>query len=196
MRSFHRAAFTWVEALVCLAVIVILAFLSLPAISSGPHRTPMSATLSNMKQLHLATQQMDLDATTTGETNIGWPGDTGGTFSNWTAQILAGKYLTKPDLCKLLSAPGVIVQTNNPLVTNTTALLVYAVRSESPARTVFLTSANFPYIAEGGVAPGRWSKPFGKEGFVVFRKAGDGAILKPDQAGDTTLIGGFAPLCR
>lgn len=196
MKPSGNAAFTWIEALVCLAVIVILAFLALPAISVGHHRSPMSYALSNMKQLHLATHQMDLDATTTGETNIGWPGDIGGTFSNWTAQILAGNYLTKSDLCKLLSAPGVIVQTNNPLVTNTTALLVYAVRSESPARTVFLTSANFPYTAEGGVSPGRRSKPFGKEGFVVFRKGGDGAIFKPNQAGDTNLIGGFAPLCR
>lgn len=196
MKPSLCAAFTWVEALVCLAVIVILAFLSLPATSAGPHRSPMSYALSNMKQLHLATQQMALDGTTTGDTTLGWPGDVGGTFSNWTAQIVIGNYLTKSDLCKLLSAPGVVVRTNDPLVTNTTAVLVYAIGSESPKEAVFLTSANFTYTAKGGNALSWWSKPFGNEGFVVFRKGGDGMILKPGQTRDTNLIGRFAPLCR
>jgi len=38
--------------------------------------------------------------------------------------------------------------------------------------------------------------PFGNKGFVVFRKAGDGAILMPKQVGQTNVIGAFAPLCR
>lgn len=196
MKPSRNSAFTWIEALVCLAVIVILGFLALPTMSSGSHRTPMSATLSNMKQLHLATQQMALDGTTTGETNLGWPRDTEGTFSNWTAQLLIGNYLTKSDLCKLLSAPGVVVRTNDTLATNTTALLVYAIGSGSPREAVFLTSANFIYTPEGGSAPGWRSKPFGNTGFVVFRKGGDGSILKPSQVGDTNLIGKFVPLLK
>lgn len=109
MRPRRDSAFTWIEALVCLAVIGILLALALPSIGSGGlKRGQMTQTLSNTKQLHLATQQMALDGETTVDKTLGWPGDTGGTFSNW-AQKLVPAYLTTNDFCKLLSAPGIVV---------------------------------------------------------------------------------------
>ena len=68
-------AFTLIELLVVIAIIGILAALALPAITGALARGQMTQTLSNMRQLHLATQQMALDGTTTGDPALCWPGD-------------------------------------------------------------------------------------------------------------------------
>lgn len=196
MNPRPQAGFTLVEFIVCLVVVGVLIFLAMPNISSsGPHGGRQTQTLSNMKQLHLATQQMALDGVTTTNLTIGWPGDIGGGFSNWTTQLLKGDYLSKNDLCKLLSAPGVIVSAKDILATNHTALLLYAVKEHSDGGTVFLTTANFTNTPTGGTPLSPTAKPYGDKGFVVFRKAGDGAILKAKQVGMTNVIGAYAPLC-
>lgn len=195
MNPRPHAGFTLVEFIICLAVVGILIFLAMPRISCGPISGTQTQTLSNMKQLHLATQQMALDGTTTTNLTIGWPGDIGGGFSNWTAQLLKGNYLSKNDLCKLLSAPGVIVSAKDTLATNDTALLLYAVKEDSDGGTVFLTTANFTNTPTGGTPLSLSAKPYGTKGFIVFRKAGDGAILAAKQVGMTNVIGAYAPLC-
>jgi len=196
MNPRPHAGFTLVEFIVCLVVVGVLIFLALPATNgTSCGRGGQTQTLSNMKQLHLATQQMALDGTTTTNLTIGWPGDIGGGFSNWTTQLLKGNYLSKPDLCKLLSAPGVIVSDKDPLTTNHTALLLYAVKEDSDGGTVFLTTANFTNTPTGGTPLNRSAKPYGTKGFVVFRKAGDGTILQAKQVGMTNIIGAYAPLC-
>lgn len=196
MKPPGSAAFTLVEAFILLCLIGILIALALPAITDRPHRSPMVQSLSNMRQLHLATQQMALDGTTTGNTNLGWPGDLGGSFSNWTHLLVAGNYLTTNDLTKLLSAPGKTVPVGEIPSTNNTGVLVYSIKEESEGSVVFLTSANFTNTPTGGSSLDASAKPFGNKGFAVFRKAGDGAILLPKQVGNTNVIGGFAPLCH
>jgi prepilin-type N-terminal cleavage/methylation domain-containing protein len=196
MTPQNHAGFTLVEFIVCLVVVAILIALALPTMpGSGLQSGRMTQTLSNMKQLHLATQQMALDGETTGNTNIGWPGDIGGTFSNWTAR-LAPEYLSTNDICKLLSAPGVVVPPGKIPVTNHTALLVYSVSTNSPGSAVFLSTANFTNTPTGGGILNASAKPYGDKGFIVFHVAGDGAILQPRQVGQTNIIGSFAPLCR
>lgn len=185
------SAFTLIELLVVISIIGILAALALPAITGALARGQMTQTLSNCKQLHLATQQMALDATTTGDTNLGWPGDTGGSFNAWATNLIGGNYLTPNDFAKLLSAPGVIVAANGSNAPATSALMVYSVTENSDGSTVFLSSHNFTNTANGGTAPGSTAKPYGNKGFVVFRKAGDGAILQPRQAGNTNIVGGY-----
>ncbi len=185
------------EVVVALAIIVVLAVVSYSALSPVLVRGCKSPQiLSNAKQLHLATQQMALDATTAGNRKIGWPGNIGGTFANWAHQLVAGEYLTTNDFCKLLSGPGMVVPLNQIPTKNNNALLIYDVREESEGSTVFLTSANFTNTPTGGMPPTKESKPYGDKGFVVFRKAGDGAILLPSQVGKTNLIGAFVPLCQ
>ncbi len=187
MKRLRSSAFTLIELLVVISIIGILAALALPAITSALTKGQMTQTLSNMKQLHLATQQMALDATTTGDTNLGWPGDTGSNFTAWATNLMGGSYLTPNDLAKLLSAPGVVVAPPTAVTTPPakSALLVYSVTENSDGSTVFLSTANFTNSAQGGTAPIATAKPYGNKGYIVFRKAGDGAILQTRQVGGT-----------
>lgn len=152
-------------------------------------------TLSNMRFLHIATRQMALDREMTGHTNIGWPRDIGGSFSNWTAQLLQENYLSRSDLAKVLSVPGFIVSISDPFTNNNTGILVYAVSTNSPDSAVFLSSVNFTNTPAGGILNSKVD-PYRDKSFIVFRKEGDGAILKPRQVGMTNLIGPYVPLCH
>jgi type II secretory pathway pseudopilin PulG len=197
MKSRSEAGLTWLELLVCLLVIVALILVALPGGASVKMgKGQMTQTLSNMKQLHLATQSMALDGETTGDKSLGWPGNTGGTFTNWAAQLVPS-YLGTNDFCKLLSAPGVIVRSGKiPASMSQGAILVYAVSSNSPPDTVFLTTANFTNGPNGGSPLGEKAKPYGDKGFVVFRRGGDGGIFQEKQATDAELVGSYAPLLK
>lgn len=187
---------SWVSALAALSICGVLIAMALPAISVKGGHGMMTSTLSNMKQLHMATQAMVVDGVLKGDPALNWPGDTGSSFSHWSRSLVENGYLSTNDLCKLLSAPGVVVPSGKIPTSNTNGILVYAVREDSPTNTVFLTSANFTNTPTGGIPPDRAAKLFGNKGFVIFRKGGDGAILQARQAGNTSLIGGYVPLCQ
>ena len=193
-RAKQNAAFTWLEALVAIAVISVLILLILPFNGGGLEKGEKTQTLSHMKQLHLATQSMALDGLAARNTNLAWPGDTGGTFTNWMRHLVP-EYVGTNDFCKLLSAPGVKVPEGAlPAKMSEGALCIYAVRDDSPGTAVFLTTANFTNASQGGQPLQRSAKPYGNTGFVVFRKGGDGAILLKNQATSTNLVGTYAPL--
>lgn len=181
----RSSGFTLIELLVVISIIAILASLALPAITGAMVRGQMTQTLSNMKQLHLASQQMALDATTTGDTNLGWPGDVGGTWSAWATNIVGGNYMSANDFKKMISAPGVIPTSTNPATPGKSAVVVYSVAENSEGGTVFLSSANFTNSSSGGNTLLADAKPYGNKGFVVYRKAGDGSILQARQTGST-----------
>lgn len=198
MRFLNRLkAFTLIELLVVISIIAILASLALPAVMSAVAQGQMTQTMSNMKQLHLVTQQMAMDSTTTGDTNIGWPGDLPTpTFAGWATAILGG-YMSTNDFAKMMSASGVTAPQNQDPTALTPgdkrgrALWLYPVSDTNNASTVLFTTANFKNSASGGATPQSDALPYGNKGFVVFRKGGDGVVLKAKQTGAqyTNVIG-------
>jgi len=198
--SARNSGITWIEVLVILIVVCALMMMALPRITAGPARgkSVMTQSLSNMRQLQIATQTMVKDGVLKGNPNLKLPGDTGGKFSNW-AESLVPAYLSTNAFCKLLCAPGKVVPSLDKIPTmGESAILVYAVSEESSSNTVFLTTANFTNTPTGGTAPLPTARPYGDKGFAVFRTGGDGAIYRANQAGPANpyLIGAFAPLCQ
>jgi type II secretory pathway pseudopilin PulG len=199
MNPRREQGWTTGETVIAVLVFGILALFIVPLPSLIPQRgrSQVTQTLSNMKQLHLATQIMALDGVTNGDTNLGWPGDTGGSFSHWATMLTKNNgYLTTNDLCKLLSGPGKVTPLNRLPVANTNAVLVYAVGDESPGDAVFLTTANFTNSPTGGSPLLTNAKPYGNKNFVIFQKGADAKILLPRQVGETKSIGSYVPLCQ
>lgn len=178
-------AFTLIELLVVISIIAILAALALPAITGALARGQMTQTMSNSRQIYVSTFNMALDGTTTGDTNLGWPADIGGTWSAWANALVGGGYMSTNDFAKMLSAPGVIRGTNTGVGSPTpSAINVYNVGESSPMQAAFITTANYT----NPVALSADAKPFGNKGFVVFRKGGDGLVYTPQQATNTSIL--------
>ena len=197
MNTRRDAGRSLVEILVGLGILGVVIFVIIPAafdFLASTHDHSGTQVLSNMKQLHIATQLMVLDGETTGDKSLGWPGDTGGTFTNWQRQLVP-VYVGTNDFCKMLSAPGRIVGISKfPLKEMSEgALIVYSVSSKSPPETVLFSSANFTNSRTGGAPLVKTSKPWGRKKFVVMRKACDGAVLVSKDAGNTNRIGLFVP---
>lgn len=192
----RESALTLLEVFVALVIIGVLVAMALPAIAAGSCNRMPTQALSNMRQLHDATRAMAADGDVVGNPNLDWPGNTGGTFTNWAAQLVPG-YLTTNDFCKLVSGPGKNVKIGAlPVTMNETAIRLYAVTKKDSDRTVFLSSANFTNSPAGGGPLNSKAKPFGNNCAVVFRKGGEGAVLMRSQAGQPDAVGEYAPLCR
>lgn len=192
MKNLRRAlrGFTLIELLVVISIIAILASLAIPAVTGALARGQMTQTLSNMKQMHLVAQTMALDAVTTGDTNIGWPGDMGGSWKTWVTNAAPG-YIKINDMAKLLSAPGITVgatadlSTLKPGAKDGRAVVLYKVSETNNNNTVLFSSSNFTNSATGGDTLSGSALPYGDKGYIVFRKGGDGAVLQARQTGKT-----------
>jgi len=180
-------AFTLIELLVVISIIAILASLALPAITGALTRGQATQTMSNTRQLYVATFNMAADGQTTGDTNLSWPGDSASaTWSTWASGLTGGGYLSTNDFNKMLNAPGVIRPPTTAVTAATpSSLSVYAVKDSSPMQAIFVSSANF-------VTPGTQlistATPFGNKAFVVMRKGGDGLVYQGSQATNTTIF--------
>jgi prepilin-type N-terminal cleavage/methylation domain-containing protein len=178
-------AFTLIELLVVISIIAILASLALPAITGALTRGQASQTLSNARQIYVATFNMAMDGTTTGDTNLAWPAESGGTWSTWASSLTGGGYMTANDFAKMLSAPGVTRSTNTAVTEKIpSALSIYNVGEASSMQTVFITTANYT----PGSPLNATNKPYGNKAFVVFRKGGDGLVYQAAQATNTNLL--------
>ncbi len=180
------SAFTLLELVVVISIIAIMVSLALPHLFSVLLKGEMMQTLSNERQLYLATQAMAIDSSTTGTANNGWPGDiTSPSFSAWAFALCNG-YLSTSDFCKLCSAPGVIVLSDKiPSTAHDTALSVYAVQEASDGNTIFLITRNATVQGSGSNISVNFDagmKPYGNKGCVLIHRGGDAISLLPNQA--------------
>lgn len=197
--------FTLIELLVVISIIAILASLAIPAITGALVRGQMTQTLSNMKQLHFVAYTMAQDATTTGDTNVGWPGDLPSkTWAGWITNAVPA-YMKTNDMAKMLSAQGITVPATATLSAlqagakdNGRAVVLYQVSTTNAENAVLFSTANFTNSQQGGSPLVSGSLPYGDKGYIVFRKGGDGAVLQARQVGQTftNVIGEYVPVAN
>lgn len=198
MKTYPRQsnAFTLIELLVVISIIVILATLMLPHLRSLFLKGQMLQTLNNEKQLYLATQAMAIDGASTGSTNALWPGDLANpSFSAWATALSSG-YLSTNDFCKLCSAPGVVVPTDQiPSNAGATAFKIYAVQESSDGNAIFMITKNATLHGKGtniSFTLDASIKPYGKQGCVIIHRNGDAVMLLQNQSNNSSAIGELA----
>jgi len=187
MKVFPRTlrGFTLIELLVVISIIAILAALALPAITGALARGQVSQAMSNARNIYTAQFRMYTDGVASGDTNLGWPGDMGGSWAAWARALVDGKYLTTNDFNRMLSAPGLQRPLNTAIsAPSPSALSVFNVADSNNMSTVFMTTVNYT----NGQPLDPNAKPFGDNGFVVVRKDGAAQMFTRAQATNTNLI--------
>jgi prepilin-type N-terminal cleavage/methylation domain-containing protein len=213
MRKKNCSAFTLIEMLVVIAIILTILGFALPAITGAQTRAQLTQTLSNARQVYLAAFQMATDGTQTGDAKYGWPGDLAvsqdatvqiATVSQFVQRLVDNDYLKPGDL-KVFSTAGVTpwngryIAPSSPNSPGTLqppfdgnancAFKIYKVKESDGANVIFLATKNFTYSGNPSVAISNNTSPFGDKGFVVFHRGGDGAIYKKNQATSKNLLG-------
>jgi prepilin-type N-terminal cleavage/methylation domain-containing protein len=149
--SNRLSAFTLIELLVVISIIAVLASLALPAITGALVKGQITQTMSNYRQLYLATMSAQMDAMSSGASNMGFPADVGGSKASWINGIVP-QYLSVTNFNTMIS----VKNSSN----NTT---VYNVGEKSDQQTVFIATANLsatsvnsnpPYFMKGGAFVG------------------------------------------
>ena len=185
------AAFTLIELLVVISIIGVLASLAIPAVAGALTRGQLTQALNNARQLHLATTMECQDALTTGDTNLGWPGDLSSmsTVQDFATLLINGGYMHPKDAVKVFSVAGITPGTassNSVTITlANTGFNIYKIKDTDPSVAIFITTKNYTL----GQPLTKDTKPFGDVGFVTLRKGGDASVYKNAQSTNMALVG-------
>jgi prepilin-type N-terminal cleavage/methylation domain-containing protein len=183
-------AFTLIELLVVIAIIGILITIAVPSITTGGQRAHATETLANARSLQQAIQMMTLDSQQSGK-GIQWTtqesekGITSIPLATLFDALTKDGYLTKSDLRKVLTAPGIGPGNEAPTADNI-AFKIYEVSERSPSDQVLLTTRNISPPTGGMQAD---ALPYGNKSFVFFTKGGGGGIRT--RATDATSTNNF-----
>lgn len=177
--------FTILEILLLLILLAVLASLFLPAISAGPARNQFIRTLSNMKQIQLATRQMAVDNAETGNP-VQWTcsNTTPLTLDQWK-RALSPEYFSAVDLKKMLgvTCDGRFFGTK----TMSEGFNVFAVTAQDPDDTLLFATKNWHGPKDNGLS----GDPYGTKAFVIFRKGNNsGMVLTAKQSTNLSVVGG------
>jgi prepilin-type N-terminal cleavage/methylation domain-containing protein len=196
MKRNSSAAFTLIEMLVVISIIVVLAAFAGPALFNALAKGQMTGSMNNARQLFLAGQQMALDGATNSDPTRAWPGELSDTaaapgstpapiitLQQYVTKLVQGDYLKAGDIQKLLSAPGATcTAAADGTLSGKSALKVYKIKEADSTSTIFAVTSNYTY----NTALDATGAPYGDKGFVVQRKGGDAALLKKNNATVTT----------
>jgi prepilin-type N-terminal cleavage/methylation domain-containing protein len=170
-------AFTLIELLVVIAIIAILASIAIPQIAVGLLRGQMVQTLSNARQIHLATLNMANDYAVTQNSKLGWPGDLAKSsdepvtnLPQFVKRLEQFDYVKKSDLGRIFSAPGIrAYDGTGEFSSQNSAFKIYKVTDADVSNVLFCATKNYTFN-EGLDAT---TAPYADKGFVILRKGGD-----------------------
>lgn len=190
MKLLRRSlrGFTLIELLVVISIIAILASLAIPAVTGALARGQMTQTLNNARQLHLQTQSMSIDTSTSGE---GWSWTYNGTnpaasVNDFLQALITNKYLSEPEVRKLMTAPGVVPPADGKFNAQSIAFKIFLTMDSAPSENPFVVTKNWVDIETG---LNKELNPYGNKGFIVMKKGGDGAsYTRPSDAVSTNIF--------
>lgn len=187
-RHFH-----WKTFIVVAALVAVLVWAAIPQITICVIGGPVLRTVSNGRQIFLASFNMAQDALQSGDPLLGWPGELAFSAANpvtdlpaFVERLVQFDYVKRSDVGQLFAAPEVPTYSGAGKFTGTnSAFKVYLVTGTDVNNTVFLGTKNFTFNRGLDAA----AVPYGDKDFVMVRKGGDAVSLHKQQALDPNIIG-------
>jgi hypothetical protein len=160
---------------VALLAAIVLALLVAPWMQRLYRQAHMIRLVGDCKQLATLATIMDHDGSSTGNPNLGYPGDLAAatgkarivSLGDYVDRLIAGDYLKRGDVGSLFSGPGIPRWNGVGQITAAnSAFKVFKITRSDPGQAIFLETRNYAYNRPLS----RDALPLGDAGFVVGQK--------------------------